>query len=126
MAKERFWYTANKKIGIVEKDGTTVTVDDVTSSYKSISEAKTLRLFVISMDDDLGSTLSDDSFSLIPGQFHEAIVFKAIAYGYLDPRNMEMNNAANFNQMYDQGVKKAKNYVRSQNITTGQIIPQDF
>ncbi len=126
MATQRFWYTNNKKIGIVEKDGTTVTVDNVTSSYKSISAAKTLNLFTISIDDDLGSVLGDEGYPLIPQQFHEAIVFKAISYGYLDPRNMEMTAAANFTQLYDQGVKRAKKYVRSQNITSGRVIPQDF
>ncbi len=124
--KERFWYTENKKIGVVEKDGTTTTTDGVISQYKSISEAKTLRLFAISVDTDLTDVLGDAAFTNIPSQFHEAIVFKAIAYGYLDPRNMEMNNAANFTQMYDQGVKRAKKYVRSQNITTGQITPHEF
>lgn len=126
VSKERFWYTENKKIGVVEKDGTTTTTDGVVSSYKSISEAKTLRLFTISMDADLSAALGDAAFANIPEQFHEAIVFKAIAYGYLDPRNMEMNNSANFTQMYDQGVKRAKKYVRSQNITSGQITPQEF
>ena len=126
MATERFWYTRNKQIGIVETDGANVTKNGVTTPYKSVSEAKELRLYTISLDSDLGSVLATEGYSLIPGQYHEAILFKAIAYGYLDPRNLEMNAASSFTQLYGEGVKRAKKYVKSQNITTGHIIPAEF
>jgi hypothetical protein len=126
MAKERFWYTRNKQVGIVEKDGTNVTKNGVTTPYKSVSEAKELRLYTISVDDDLGSTLIDDCYPLIPAQYHETILFKAISYGYLDPRNLDVNAAGSFTQLYSEGVKRAKKYVKSQNITTGHIVPAEF
>lgn len=126
MAIERFWYTRNKQIGIVEKNGTDVTKNGVTTPFKSVSEAKELRLYTISMDDDLGDVLFDASYPLIPAQYHETMVFKAISYGYLDPRHLDVSAANAFSQLYSEGVKRAKKYVKSQNITTGHIVPAEF
>ena len=39
---------------------------------------------------------------------------------------MEIQNAQYFDAEYEKGIKKAKKFARSNYITTGRIVPQDF
>tara|TARA_R110000765_G_scaffold408165_2_gene505773 strand:+ start:586 stop:975 length:390 start_codon:yes stop_codon:yes gene_type:complete len=122
---QRAWYVRNNHIGIIENNGTPLTVDGITSDYTSISAGKTLRVYAISLDTDISPTLAA-GYTGIPNQFHEGILFKAIAYGYMDPRNLNMQMASSFSQLYQESVKRAKKYARSQRITTGSIKSQEF
>ena len=125
--KQRAWYIDKLlKIGIVEKAVNAVTKDGQTSDWDSISEAKDLRIYAISQDADLDSSTMTNTFSQIPAQFHEVLVYKVIAMGYKDPRNLELNNAQYFDNEYNVGVKEGKKFARSNYQTTGQIAPQDF
>ena len=49
-----------------------------------------------------------------------------ISMGYLDPRNLNMENSKIFGMGYDDGLKKAKKFARSNYISTGRVAPQDF
>ena len=129
MAKkyERFWYIDSNRIGIVEKATKAQEKDGWQSNYKSISEAKDIRIYAISKSTDL--TLDDltaDAFVDIPEQFHEGIVYRAIATFYKDPRNQDMNNAQLFDAEYELKVREARKYSRSRYVTTGFLKPQDF
>ena len=120
-----------KRIGIVEKATNTVTRDGFTTDWSSISEAKDLRIYAISQDEDLLDTSESadamtGTFNEIPEQFHEVILYKAIAMGYKDPRNLEINNAQYFDNEYAIGVKEGKKFSRSNYQTTGQVRPQEF
>ena len=123
----RVWYVDKlNRIGIVEKAGNSITKDGYNSDWQSISEAKDMRMYTISRDDDLTIDNLDLSWTQIPNQFHETIIYKAIATGYKDPRNMELKAAQYFDQEYALGVKEAKKYSKSNYQTTGQIKQQDF
>ena len=123
----RAWYVDKlNRIGIVEKAGQTVSKDGYTSLWQSISEVKDIRMYTISRDDDLTIDNIDQTWGQIPNQFHETIVYKAIATGYKDPRNMELKAAQFFDMEYALGVKEAKKYSKSNYQTTGQIQPRDF
>ena len=94
---QRAWFVDKLlRIGIVEKGNNATTRDGYSSDWKSISEIKDLRIYTISRDADLVAGNTDLTFSQIPNQFHECIVYKAIATGYKDPRNMDLNNAEYF------------------------------
>ena len=125
--KQRVWFVDRlKRIGIVEKATNTVTRDGFTTDWTSITEAKDLRIYAISQDEDLLINVMAGTFNEIPEQFHEVILYKAIAMGYKDPRNLELNNAQYFDNEYAIGVKEGKKFSRSNYQTTGQIRPQEF
>jgi hypothetical protein len=125
--KERAWYVDKLgKIGIVEKANNTVTKDGYVSDWKSITEAKTFRIYAISRDDDLSSSDLSNTFNQIPAQFHEAIVYKVIAMGYKEPRNMELNNAQFFDAEYDMAIKEGKKFSKADYTDVGYVKQQDF
>jgi hypothetical protein len=125
--KERAWY-ADKlgKIGIVEKATNTITKDGYTSDWTSITEVKTFRIYAISRDDDLSDSDLTNTFNQIPVQFHESIVFRAIANGYKDGRNQKFDAAQYFDNEYAMAVKEAKKFSKANYIITGSVRPQDY
>ena len=123
----RAWFVDKlKRIGIVEKAFNAVRKDGHQSDWKSITEVKDVTLYTISKDADLDASNLSNTFIAIPLQFHEGIVYKAIAMGYKDPRNMEINLAQYFDGEYLASVKEAKKFSRSNYQTMGRINSQDF
>ena len=132
---ERFYFVDNNRLAIVEKNGTT-TVDNASTKYKTISEAKPIRINTICKADhfNTGSSIKEADFESttagplghIPTQFHEALVFKVIAMGYKTPPAMDINIAQYFDMEYEKIVKEGKKFARSNYIQTGIIAPQDF
>ena len=84
--KQRVWYidthTAGEKIAIVEKTTNATTQDGYTSDYKSVTEAKGVKIRGSFLDTDLSNNAMTGSYSNIPSRFHEYIVNKVIAAGY--------------------------------------------
>jgi hypothetical protein len=118
---ERFYYVSNNRLALVEKNGTT-TVDNASTAFKTISEAKPLRIHAISKADHFttGTSTDSDEYSsqtlgplgAIPTQFHEA--------------NINIRLASYFDMEYEKIVKQAKKYARSNFTQTGFISPVDF
>jgi hypothetical protein len=132
---ERFYFVNNNRLAIVEKNGTTTT-DGASTAYKTISEAKPLRIHAISKADHF-STGSDTNnaeyisvtagpLGDIPTQFHEGLVFKIIAMGYKTPPGLQLDIAQYFDNEYEKVVREGKKYARSNFIQTGMISPVDF
>jgi hypothetical protein len=125
--KTRAWFVDKLiRIGIVEKGNNIVTKDGYTTDWGSISEVKDLRMYTISKDADLAINALTSSWVQIPSQFHEGIVYKAIAQGYKDPRHMEIQLAQYFDMEFATVVKSAKKYSKSNYQSTGTIKPQEF
>ena len=132
---ERFYFVSNNRLAIIEKKGTT-TVDDATTSYQSISEAKPLIIHAISKadhfvtgidsDEDKYSSSTSGPLGDIPSQFHEALIYRVIAMGYKTPPSLNIQLAQYFDMEYDKSVKAAKKYARRGFKQTGMIVPQDF
>ena len=132
---ERFYFVDNDRLAIVEKNGTTTT-DGASTVYKSISEAKPIRINTICKADhfNTGDTIVTDDYTSvvsgplgdIPTQFHEALVFKVIAMGYKTPPSMDVSIAQYFDMEYDKIIKEGKKFARSNYIQTGMVVPQDF
>ena len=128
--KERFWFidthTAGEKIAIVEKGINTTTQDGWATDYKSVTEAKGVKIRGVFTDSDLAVDSLTSSYSNIPSRFHEYIVNKVVSIGYRDPRNMELNNSQYFEMEYEKGVKKAKKFARGNFSMIGNIVSRDF
>ena len=132
---ERFYFVDNDRLAIIEKKGST-TVDNATTNYQTISEAKPIRMNTICKANhfNTGSNIVEADFTSttsgplgdIPSQFHEALVFKVIAMGYKTPPAMDINTAQYFDMEYEKTVKEGKKFARSNYIQTGMIAPQDF
>ena len=136
---KRMWFIERGRIAFVE-EGSSTTVDGVSSTLVSISETKKCTIKGISTATHFPTSLTDiddtyvesytDNFhgplDEIPVQFHEALAYKAIAMGYKDPRNMKIELAQYFDMEYDKVLKEAKKFARSSYKTTGQIVPQEF
>ena len=131
----RFYYVFNNRLAIIEKNGST-TVDNATTSYQSISEAKPLTIQAISKADHfpVGSSASSDDYSSttigplgdIPSQFHEGLVYRAIAMGYKTPPSMDLQNAQYFEAEYEKVVKNAKKFSRRGYKQTAFIKPVEI
>tara|TARA_R100000734_G_C3318672_1_gene113106 strand:- start:3338 stop:3727 length:390 start_codon:yes stop_codon:yes gene_type:complete len=121
------WYIDKLgKMGFVEKGTNAVTRNGYTTDWTSISSVKPVRLYAVSRDVDLSINNLTGTWSQIPIQFHEAIVYKVISMGYKDPRNMELENAQYFDMEYQKGVKEGKKFSKSNYTDIGSISPQDF
>ena len=75
---------------------------------------------------DIDLTGVTSSYNEINSRYHNVIVDKVIAMGYRDPRNQNLQNAEYFENLYQKGLKRAKKYSKSSNLSTGRIVPQDF
>ena len=128
--RQRYWYLDKRRIGIVEKSNNATTQEAATSDYSSVSvAAKTIRVYGIFKPDALNSTLTaddDPALTEIPVQFHEVIVTRAIASGYKDPRNMQIDMATYFDAEYDKGLREAKKFSKSRYRRGGFIKAYDF
>lgn len=132
----RYWFVDRNKIGFVE-GGSSTTVDGVTCSLVSISEAKSCVIkgiatpshFPTGRQDGHQASYTDNSYGPlveIPEMFHEALAFKVIAMGYKEPRNMKVELAQYFDNEYNIIVKQGKKYSRSNYQGTGMIVPQEY
>ena len=84
--KNRYWFIDNStltlRMGIVERATNATTKDGFSSNYTSITEAKDITVDAIIRDTDLAVGALTATWSQIPEQFHEAMVYKAISEGY--------------------------------------------
>ncbi len=130
MAKkvQRAWFTdittGDTKVAIVEK--TAKTVDGVTSEWQAVTESGlAFSIEYTGVNADLESP--SDTFGDIAERYHKSIVDKAIAMGYRDPRNKDLQSAEYFEGLYLKGEKRAKKMARSRYYEgSGRIVPQDF
>jgi hypothetical protein len=124
---DRYWYTDSGRLGVVERIVGTASRDGKISDYQSISAVKELRIFAISQATDFTTDLTE--VSELPSQFHDALVYKIIADGYLKSGLEEFNPQVSqiFDGKYDVLVKDGKKHARSQYISGATIIaPTDF
>ena len=131
MAKQvkRGWFIEHSPgeahIAIVEK--TSRTVDGITDEWQAVTETG-LKVVVefVTVDSDLSANSLTGSYNEIPSRYHKAIVDKAIAMGYRDPRNQNIQNAQYFETLYIEAKRRGKKLAKSNFQTTGRIVPQDF
>jgi len=115
---DHYWFIEDLKMGIIQggstatyaESGKTVTVHRIeTSPHFDFTAAGYYRLT-----------------PNYPYRFHDAIVWKAIAYGYKTPPMLEPQAAAYFDGEYEKLVSKAKKYSRSRGYRGGVMVPYDM
>ena len=123
----RAWYIDKLgKMGIVERATNAVGKDGYNSDWTSITTAKATRIYAISRDSDININELTNTFLQIPGQYHEVLTYKAIAMGYKDPRNLNIEAAQYFDMEYEKGVKEGKKFAKSDYTDIGSVRQQDF
>ena len=124
---DRYWYVDGGRLGIVEKIPSAASRDGKISDYQSISEVKEIRILSISQATDFTTDLTE--ISELPIQFHDALVYKIVADGYLKSGLAEFNPQISqiFDAKYMALVKDGKKHARSHYIHGSTIIsPTDF
>jgi hypothetical protein len=123
----RTWYIDKLgKMGIVEKATNATTKNGYTTDWISVNSVLPVRLYAISRDSDISINELTNTFNQIPGEYHEALIYKVIAMGYKDPRNMELKTAQYFDNEYMMSVKEGKKFSKSNYTDVGYVISQDF
>ena len=123
----RAWYIDKLgKMGIVEKATNATTKNGYTTDWISVNSVLPVRLYAISRDSDISINELTNTFNQIPGEYHEALIYKAIAMGYKDPRNMNVEFAQYFDNEYMVSVKQGKKFSKSNYTDLGYVVPQDF
>ena len=108
---------------------TKMVVNKATDHFKHKAEKKkVIRAAEIEAAKDVDININEltNTFNQIPGQYHEILTYKAIAMGYKDPRNMNIEAAQYFDIEYEKGVKEGKKFSKSNYQSTGTIKPQEF
>lgn len=117
-------------IGIVEQTTNAISKGGKTSDWQALSYSAVngASIYLITTDGNLGalSPPSSDEYLLIPVQFHEAIVSKAIAEGYKTPPNMNLQIASYFEAEYLKKVKEGRKVAKTRYTSDGFVSPQDF
>ena len=123
----RLWYIDKLgKMGIVEKATNAIIKNGYTTDWISVASVLPVRLYAISRDSDISVNELTNTFNQIPGEYHEALVYKVIAMGYKDPRNMNIEVAQYFDNEYMIAVKQGKKFSKSNYTDLGYVVPQDF
>jgi len=128
MDKQRYWFIDKGRLGIVELSQDAVTQELATSSYISPSEIKGYRIDYIALPSALSTdlTATDDVLSEIPAQFHEYVVARVIAQGYMLPANANVAMAQMFQKEYADGIREGKIYARQRFRKNVRVIPQEY
>ena len=124
---DRAWYVDKTgKIGIVERVKNTITKNGHTTDWTSISIVTGVRVYAVSKDTDFAINALTSTYAQIPTHFHETIVYRAIASGYKDPRNMDLKTAQYFDALYEKEVRDGRKFSKVNYTDVGIISPQDF
>lgn len=104
------------QLGLFKRDGSSWVSPD--------TDGLLIRIFGIGLADHFGDNL--DYQNTMPLQFHEALAYKAIAMGYKDPRNINIELASYFDMEYEKVVREAKKYARSSNKSSTYVKQVDM
>ena len=116
------WYVERNRLAVVTVNSNATIVDNL---YSNLPIGSELRIYGGKIADHFSTT--NDDLPEIPEQFHEAIVYKAIATGYETPPNLDPNLATYFKSQYNELVKKAKKWKKSGRAGGfATISPRDF
>lgn len=116
------WYAERKRLAIVSRDTKASTIDDM---YTNIPTGSQIRIYGAKIPEHFSTT--NDSLTELPEQFHEAIVYKAIAMGYETPPNLQPELAQYFKSQYEVMVKEAKRWKKQSRVGGPRFLkPIDF
>ena len=126
-SNDRYWYTSNDRLGLVEKIPSVASRDDKQSDYQSISVATEIRIFSISKASDFTIDLTE--ISSLPTQFHDALIYRVIADGYLKAGLEAFNPKVSqlFDIKYKELIKDGKKRARAHyNASATMIKPTEY
>tara|TARA_R100000664_G_C2756350_1_gene144242 strand:+ start:2188 stop:2601 length:414 start_codon:yes stop_codon:yes gene_type:complete len=106
------WFIERNRLALVQFDDTATKEEDKYLNLKLTDSADTYTVRLYGNKIAQHFDADNDILPEIPEQYHEAIVQKAIAWGYEIPPNQELQTAAYFHTMYEDTVKRAKKWKR--------------
>jgi len=132
-SNDRYWYTKNGRLGIIEKATNAVTRDGKTTNVQScsVSGSKNIRIYQVSKGTPLADTDSQTSstvawFDEIPSEYQLAPVYRAVAEIYMMPNTVNTDMYDNFTDKFRSIVSDAKKAAKMQYRSSGMIKPCSF
>ena len=120
--KKMRWYSERDRLALVTLDSKAAIIDDL---YTNIPAGSVVRIYGAKIAAPFTNT--NDVLSELPEQFHEAIVYKAIATGYEVPPNLNPEMAMYFKNQYEEKVRSAKKWKKTSRIGGfKQLRPRDY
>tara|TARA_R100001594_G_scaffold149639_2_gene208063 strand:+ start:306 stop:668 length:363 start_codon:yes stop_codon:yes gene_type:complete len=118
--------TVNPKyVYYIERNRLFLAEDKGDGVYQNIPAGSKVRIYGTKQADHFA--MDNELLLDIPAQFHEAIVYRAIANGYETPPNLDPKAGVYFRDIYNKLVRKAKQWkTRGRQGNFGNIIPRDF
>jgi len=122
--KKMRWYIERNRLALFTFDDTAIKDEDKYINLVAVDSSGTVEEgnFVPAINytvrlygNKIAQHFDADNINLdeIPEQYHEAIVQKAVAWGYEIPPNQELQTAMYFHKMYEQTVKRAKKWKKT-------------
>ena len=102
------WYVERNRLALVALNESRTSVEDL---YNNIPVGSKVRIYGSKIAQHFDADVN--TLTEIPEQFHEAIVYKAIAQGYEIPPTQDFKAAQYFNGGYAEIVKNAKKWKRA-------------
>tara|TARA_R100000781_G_C4063178_1_gene121779 strand:+ start:670 stop:1059 length:390 start_codon:yes stop_codon:yes gene_type:complete len=119
---EMRWFVERNRLALIAVNPDRTSVDD---KYINLKAGSKVRIYGSKIAEHF--SVDVDSLPEIPEQYHEAIVYRAIATGYEIPPNQNFQAAQYFNGYYADIVKKARKWKRNGRLGgTKTIVPMDF
>ena len=116
------WYAERKRLAIVSRDDKASSIEDM---YTNIPAGSTVRIYGAKIPEHF--SLTNESLTELPEQFHEAIVYKAISMGYETPPNLQPELAQYFKSQYEEKVKNAVKWKKQSRVGGPRFLkPIDF
>jgi len=120
--KHMRWYAERDRLAIVKFNTKATSVEEM---YLNLEVGTNVRIYGGKIAEHF--SVNNDELLELPEQFHEAIVYKAIATGYEIPPNLDPQMAIYFKSQYEEIVKKARKWKRTGRVGGWkQIKPMDF
>jgi|ETNmetMinimDraft_18_1059904.scaffolds.fasta_scaffold49572_2 hypothetical protein len=121
--KKMRWYVERDRLGLVTLNTSARVIPD--NAYLNIPIGSTVRVYGAKIAQHFDT--DTNTLPEIPEQFHEAIIYKAIANGYETPPTQDLSAAQYFNAKYMDIVKQAKKWKQlGRQGGYAQIVGQDF
>ena len=120
--KKMRWYVERDRLGLVALQDDRTSVETM---YSNLPSGSQVRIYGAKIAQHFDA--DTDTVQEIPEQFHESLVWRAIAAGYEIPPNQNMQAAMYFEAKYQKAVKDARKWKQlGRQGGTSFIRPMDF
>ena len=105
--KKMRWYVERDRLGLVSLQDDRTSVE---TQYSNLPSGAQVRIYGAKIAQHLDA--ETNTVTEIPEQYHEALVWRAVAAGYEIPPNQNLQNSMYFHKMYEDTITRARKWKR--------------